>query len=139
MAAFDVAVALARSVRDYSGELHLARRCSSDVLQVFRCFVSWLQLGANSVAPAQLAANPLVGASFDALASPQLFDSAVDSGPRGPARPHTWPVLGTAFVLLRCGAHECRDFALLMDEPQRSAVVSSTVCDRHCPPHWLPN
>ncbi|CAE6462311.1 unnamed protein product [Rhizoctonia solani] len=44
--------------------------------QVFRCVKSWLRTG--ELSPTELAQSPLFGFSFDALATEQLFDAAVD-------------------------------------------------------------
>jgi transportin-3 len=44
--------------------------------QVFRCVKSWLRAG--ELSPTELAQSPLFGFSFDALATEQLFDAAVE-------------------------------------------------------------
>ncbi|ELU44492.1 mRNA transport regulator [Rhizoctonia solani AG-1 IA] len=62
----------------YPGDSHL---CNSGVTpavqsQVFRCVKSWVRAG--ELSPTELAQSPLFGFAFDALATEQLFDAAVE-------------------------------------------------------------
>lgn len=52
-------------------------RDSDTQAQIFTCMASWLRLGGLKYA--DIANNPLVGAPFDALRQPPLFEAALDA------------------------------------------------------------